>query len=206
MNPNHAYATARQLIDPTLTTPSTSAPTTAGHSPPTPVTGNYPAWTSSWPPAGSLRPRPAGHVQSTSPDTLDIRTGDGRLRLLSLQHHRAWAEPPAIQPQATASADQWLSVCPTSPGPLGPCRHLGPPRAAEPFSAPRCSGCSRLGTLLPPARARSPPDVVLLQCGSPRCPLRAPHGHCLLGLATSLNSSLECPQAVASNSLITTCF
>lgn len=81
MNPNHAYATARQLIDPTLTTPSTSAPTTAGHSPPTPVTGNYPAWTSSWPPAGSLRPRPAGHVQSTSPDTLDIRTGDGRLRL-----------------------------------------------------------------------------------------------------------------------------
>ncbi|MDH3039201.1 hypothetical protein [Streptomyces sp. TRM75561] len=28
-----------------------------------------------------LRPRPAGHVQSTSPDTLDIRTGNRRLWL-----------------------------------------------------------------------------------------------------------------------------
>ncbi|MET9103665.1 hypothetical protein [Streptomyces antibioticus] len=81
MNPNHAYATARQLIDPdanytvhTRTDNGWTQPTDPNHR-------ELPGLDVLLAARRVLRARPAGHVQSTGPNTLDIRTGDGQLWL-----------------------------------------------------------------------------------------------------------------------------
>ncbi|MFE3163317.1 hypothetical protein [Streptomyces sp. NPDC059224] len=81
MIPDHAYATARQLIDPDANY-TVHIRTDNGWTQPTdPSHRELPGLDVLLAARRVLRPRPAGHVQSTSPDTLDIRTGDGRLWL-----------------------------------------------------------------------------------------------------------------------------
>lgn len=81
MNPDHAYAIARQLIVPD-TDYTVHIRTNTGWTQPTdPDHRELPGLDVLLAARRVLRARPAGHVQSTSPDTLDIRTGDGRLWL-----------------------------------------------------------------------------------------------------------------------------
>lgn len=81
MSPDRAYTTARQLIDPDAdytvhmrTDNDWTQPTDPDHR-------ELPGLDVLLAARRVLRARPAGHVESTSPDTLDIRTGDGRLWL-----------------------------------------------------------------------------------------------------------------------------
>ncbi|MCX4624463.1 hypothetical protein [Streptomyces albogriseolus] len=81
MIPDHAYATARQLIDPNANY-TVHIRTDNGWTQPTdPDQRELPGLDVLLAAGRVLRARPAGHVQSTSPDNLDIRTGDGRLWL-----------------------------------------------------------------------------------------------------------------------------
>ncbi|MET7297113.1 hypothetical protein ABZS79_34330 [Streptomyces griseoloalbus] len=57
MTPDRDYATARQLIDPAADY-TVHVRKAAGRSPPTPTTGNCPAWMSYWRPAASCAPGP----------------------------------------------------------------------------------------------------------------------------------------------------
>ncbi|WP_030841402.1 hypothetical protein [Streptomyces sp. NRRL S-475] len=81
MNPNHAYAAARQLIDPDADYTIHIHTDTGWTQPTDPNHRELPGLDVLLAARRVLRARPAGHVQSTSPDTLDIRTGDGRLWL-----------------------------------------------------------------------------------------------------------------------------
>ncbi|WP_420082914.1 hypothetical protein ACN6AT_38325 (plasmid) [Streptomyces sp. JL4002] len=81
MNPNHAYAIAAQLIDLDANY-TVHIRTDSGWTQPTdPDHRELPGLDVLLAARRVLRARPAGHVQSTSPNTLDIRTGDGQLWL-----------------------------------------------------------------------------------------------------------------------------
>lgn len=83
MSPDHAYATARRLIDPDADyTVHIRTGTGTGWTRPTdPDYRELPGLDVLLAARRVLCTRPAGHVESISPDTLDIRTGDGRLWL-----------------------------------------------------------------------------------------------------------------------------
>ncbi|MFI8952727.1 hypothetical protein ACIGO6_40490 [Streptomyces sp. NPDC053750] len=81
MNPNHAYATARQLIDPDANYAVHIRTDNAWTKPTDPNHRELPGLDVLMAARRALRAQPVGHVQSTSPGTLDIRTGDGRLWL-----------------------------------------------------------------------------------------------------------------------------
>ncbi|MFD0437326.1 hypothetical protein [Streptomyces chartreusis] len=81
MNPDHAYAAARQLIDPDADYTVRIRTDTGWTQPTDPDHPELPGLDVLLAARRVLRARPAGHVESTSPDTLDIRTGDGRLWL-----------------------------------------------------------------------------------------------------------------------------
>ncbi|ODA70276.1 hypothetical protein [Streptomyces sp. AVP053U2] len=92
MNPTHAYAIARQLIDPDAnytvhihTDTGWTQPTDTDHR-------ELPGLDVLLAARRVLRARPVGHVQSTSPNSLDIRTGDGQLWL-----RLTTASPSAVQ-------------------------------------------------------------------------------------------------------------
>ncbi|KOV62937.1 hypothetical protein ADL00_23550 [Streptomyces sp. AS58] len=81
MSPDHACATARQLIDPDADY-TVHMRTDNGWTQPTdPDHRELPGLDVLLAARRVLRARPAGHVESPSDDTLDIRTGDGRLWL-----------------------------------------------------------------------------------------------------------------------------
>ncbi|WP_435057779.1 hypothetical protein [Streptomyces sp. bgisy060] len=81
MNPHRDYATARQLIDPGANY-SVHVRTDGGWSQPaSPDHQELPGLDVLLSARRALRAQPTSCVESTSPDTLDIRTGDGRLWL-----------------------------------------------------------------------------------------------------------------------------
>jgi hypothetical protein len=81
MIPDHAYGNARQLIDPDADYTVHIRTDNRWTQPTDPDHRELPGLDVLLAARRVLRARPVGHVQSTSPDTLDIRTGDGRLWL-----------------------------------------------------------------------------------------------------------------------------
>ncbi|MFF6979344.1 hypothetical protein ACFZAV_16725 [Streptomyces sp. NPDC008343] len=81
MNPNHAYATARQLIDLDADYTVHIRTATGWTQPTDPDHRELPGLDVLLAARRLLRARPAGHVGSTHPDTLDMHTGDGQLWL-----------------------------------------------------------------------------------------------------------------------------
>ncbi|WP_031064241.1 hypothetical protein [Streptomyces sp. NRRL F-5527] len=81
MTPDRDYATARQLIDPDADYTVHVRAESGWAQPADPDHRKLPGLDVLLAARRLLRARPAGRVESTTPDTLDLRTGDGRLRL-----------------------------------------------------------------------------------------------------------------------------
>ncbi|MGQ4402181.1 hypothetical protein ACN6K4_002924 [Streptomyces hayashii] len=81
MTPDRAYATARQLIDPDADYTVRVRTDTGWTQPADPDHRELPGLDVLLAARRLLRARPAGHVASTHPDILDMRTSDGRLWL-----------------------------------------------------------------------------------------------------------------------------
>ncbi|MDX3210759.1 hypothetical protein [Streptomyces scabiei] len=81
MSPDHGYATARQMVDPDADYTVHIRTATGWTQPTDPDHRELPGLDVLLAARRVLRARPTGHVESTSPDTLDIRTGNGRLWL-----------------------------------------------------------------------------------------------------------------------------
>ncbi|MEU0351444.1 hypothetical protein ABZ302_32145 [Streptomyces sp. NPDC006237] len=81
MSPDHAHATARQLIDPDADYTVHIRTDTGWTQPTDPDHWELPGLDVLLAARRVLCTRPAGHVERASPDTLDIHTGDGRLWL-----------------------------------------------------------------------------------------------------------------------------
>ncbi|GGR80719.1 hypothetical protein GCM10010269_19820 [Streptomyces humidus] len=108
MTPDRAYATARQLIDPDADYTVHVRTDTGWTQPADPDHRELPGLDVLLAARRLLRARPAGHVGSTHPDTLDMHTGDGRLWLRFTATTLGDNDPGPAEPAADERAPQGL--------------------------------------------------------------------------------------------------
>lgn len=114
MNPNHAYATARRLIDPDADYTVHIRTDTSWTQPTDPDHRELPGLDVLLAARRVLRAQPAGHVESTIPNTLDIRTADGQLWLRFTAASPSTCQVPGEPAPGDPFGRPWLSFWPNS--------------------------------------------------------------------------------------------
>ncbi|WP_214355198.1 hypothetical protein, partial [Streptomyces sp. CJ_13] len=108
MTIGHAYATARQLIDPDADYTVHVRTETGWTQPADPDHRELPGLDVLLAARRLLRAQPAGRVSSTHPDTLDLHTGDGRLWLRFVPTTLGDNDPAPAEPATDDRAPQGL--------------------------------------------------------------------------------------------------
>jgi hypothetical protein len=129
MTPDRAYATARQLIDPDADYTVHVRTETGWTQPADPDHRELPGLDVLLAARRLLRARPAGHVSSTHPDTLDMHTGDGRLWLrfaaTTLSHNDPGPAEPATDDRTPEGLWRLLGLSGSSLVPVARCDLTG---------------------------------------------------------------------------------